>query len=109
VNVVLDAVLIPRFGLLGCAWATAAAYGTGTVVAVVLTRKLASVRIRWYLLPALPPLVSAVLASGGDPFTATAAGLVALLVLGLSARSSVEKGFLRLTRLALSGPAGSNG
>jgi O-antigen/teichoic acid export membrane protein len=109
VNVVLDAVLIPRFGLLGCAWATAAAYGTGTVVAVVLTRKLVSVRIRWYLLPALPPLVSAVLASGGDPFTATAAGLVALLVLGLSARSSVEKGFLRLTRLALSGPAGSNG
>jgi O-antigen/teichoic acid export membrane protein len=109
VNVVLNAALIPRFGLAGCAWATAAAYGTGTMVAVVLTGKLVKGRLRWYLLPPLPPLVAAAFAARTDSLTATTAGLLALLLLGISARSSMERGFLRLTRLALSGPPGSNG
>jgi O-antigen/teichoic acid export membrane protein len=111
-NVVLNAVLIPRFGLAGCAWATAAAYGVGTVVAVVLTGRLVGLsgrRLRWYLLPAVPPLLAAALAPHGGPLAASALGIAALLVLGVSSRASFPGGFLRITRLAVTGPAGSNG
>lgn len=106
VNVLLNAVLIPRFGLAGCAWATAAAYGTGTVVAFALSRKLVDVKLRWHLLPAAPAVAAAVVvASGSGPVLGTAAGGLTLFALVLAERPRVERSLVRLTRFAVARPA----
>jgi O-antigen/teichoic acid export membrane protein len=104
VNVALNAVLIPRFGLAGCAWATVAAYGAGTVVAVALSRNLVDARIRWYLLPALPSVVAAAIAAWSEPLIGAAAGGATLLALALAERSRVERSLIRLSRFALTRP-----
>ncbi len=100
VNVVLNALWIPRFGLAGCAWATAAAYGASTVVAVALSRNLVGARLRWYLAPAAPAVLAAAVAAGSGPVLGAAAGLAALAAMALARRSQVERGLVRLARLS---------
>ena len=104
VNIVLNAVLIPRFGLAGCAWATVAAYGAGTLVAVFLCRKLVEARMSWYLLPALPSVVAAVVAAWTDPLLGAAGGGATLLALALTERTRVERSLVRLSRFAMTRP-----
>ncbi|HEY7817651.1 MAG TPA: methyltransferase domain-containing protein, partial [Vicinamibacteria bacterium] len=101
VNVLLNALLIPRFGLAGCAWATAAAYAASTLVAVALSRKLVDTSFRWNLLPAAPAVVAAAVAAGGEPFLAATAGAAALLAIAFARRREVKGSLLRLARLAM--------
>jgi len=96
-NVLLNFLLISRFGLVGCAWATTVAFAVNTVTVVAL--------VHWRLLPArswllqalVPVVVGSVCASvyavsiGGLAVTLLLSGLLAMLY-----RKSVISGFRML-------------
>jgi len=63
VNVILDLLLIPRFGLLGCAWATTAAYGTHLTVVFFLVHSRMMRKRTWVLEAILPIVLGALYAS----------------------------------------------
>lgn len=100
VNVVLNLVLIPRFGLDGALWATPASYALGLAASILLGRRTMALPIPWLtlgqavgasLLMAL--VVSRIPAMGGLAelaLKATAGGLVYVLVIAL-----VDAGALR--------------
>ncbi len=46
-NLVLNLLLIPRFGLYGALWATTASYGVGAVAALALGRRAQPLPIPW--------------------------------------------------------------
>ncbi len=46
-NVALNVVLVPRFGVIGAAWATAASYGLGAVASWALGRRAGAMPIPW--------------------------------------------------------------
>ena len=46
-NVVLNLLLVPRFGLMGAAWATAASFGAGLVATLILGRRILPLPISW--------------------------------------------------------------
>lgn len=46
-NVVLNLVLVPRFGLMGAAWATAASFGLGLIATQVIGRRVMALPIPW--------------------------------------------------------------
>jgi O-antigen/teichoic acid export membrane protein len=94
VNVVANAILIPAFGLSGCAWATALAYGSATGATLLLVRPIAEVPASRYLLGVTPALVAALLAPGAD---AVAAGLALSLAIGLARRRSFATVLRRLS------------
>lgn len=58
VNVVLDIVLIPRFGLLGCAWGTGAAWATQVAVTGILLGRRTEFYGWWQATSALPMVVA---------------------------------------------------
>ena len=77
VNVALDVALIPRFGLLGCAWATAAAWGMQAAATGVLLRRRTEFYGWWQATAALPMVVAALSVALGYPSRAHA-GLATL-------------------------------
>ncbi|MBA3048300.1 polysaccharide biosynthesis C-terminal domain-containing protein, partial [Brevundimonas sp.] len=46
-NVVLNLVLVPRFGLMGAAWATAASFGLGMIATLLMGRRVMPLPIPW--------------------------------------------------------------
>jgi O-antigen/teichoic acid export membrane protein len=46
-NVVLNLILVPRFGLMGAAWATAASFGLGMVATLLMGRRVMPLPIPW--------------------------------------------------------------
>ena len=46
-NVVLNLILVPRFGLMGAAWATAASFGLGMVATMLIGRRVVALPIPW--------------------------------------------------------------
>ncbi|HEV7228315.1 lipopolysaccharide biosynthesis protein [Brevundimonas sp.] len=46
-NVVLNLILVPRFGLIGAAWATAASFGVGLIATLVLGRRVLPLPMAW--------------------------------------------------------------
>lgn len=46
-NVVLNLILVPRFGLIGAAWATAASFGAGLIATLVLGRRVLPLPMAW--------------------------------------------------------------
>ncbi len=67
VNVVLNFSLIPRFGLIGCAWATTVSFAVSLVICACLVSRLETVPILPTLLMTAPALVGALFAhSSGD-------------------------------------------
>jgi O-antigen/teichoic acid export membrane protein len=59
-NVVFDFLLIPKYGMIGCAWATAAAYLVGFVVFGGLLWREKLMRLSWIFQAMLPSLISAI-------------------------------------------------
>ncbi len=59
INIVLNSLLIPRYGALGAAWATAVAMGLNTLFTVALSRQVRPVPFRYGAVAALIALVSA--------------------------------------------------
>ncbi|KQW83904.1 lipopolysaccharide biosynthesis protein [Brevundimonas sp. Root1279] len=46
-NVVLNLILVPRFGLIGAAWATAASFGVGLFATMILGRRIIALPVPW--------------------------------------------------------------
>jgi O-antigen/teichoic acid export membrane protein len=78
VNVILNFFLIPRFGLLGCAWATATAQAMNMIVVVLLVHSRLRVARTWPFWAVIPSVVAAGYAS---LFEAYFAALLPLLLM----------------------------
>lgn len=96
-NLLLNYLLIPTFGLVGCAWATTAAYGVNTLAVVLLVQwRLLSGR-SWTIQAVLPIVLSAVYASiYSVSFKALGTTLLLSGALVLLHRKSVTVGFRML-------------
>lgn len=46
-NVILNLILVPRFGLMGAAWATAASFGLGMIATMLIGRRVMPLPIPW--------------------------------------------------------------
>jgi O-antigen/teichoic acid export membrane protein len=84
-NIALNLVLIPRFGVIGAAWATAGSYGFGALASFVLARRTGQLPVPWEALAkcglATAAMAAAVVltpVSGGvvELFTKAAVGAV---------------------------------
>ncbi len=83
-NVILDYLLIPRFGLLGSAWATTTAYGIDLVVLFILVHWRFIPGFTWTLEAALPIVLGALYISRfGDNAVALGIVLAGSVVIGL--------------------------
>jgi O-antigen/teichoic acid export membrane protein len=93
-NITLNYLLIPTFGLIGCAWATTAAYGVNLLVVVLLVHWRLLPRRPWTIQAVLPIAVGAMFASFYSAnLMALAATLLLSAVLMLLHRESVTVGF----------------
>ena len=108
VNVALNAILVPRYGLMGCAWATTASFAAAVLTFRVLVPRLLGISTSWTLSASLPALVAAVVASrsghaaalGAGVGTATLVGVVHRHSLGAAARLLPLRGPLATLALA---------
>ena len=109
VNVLLNILLIPRFGLVGCAWATTIAFAVHLAVVIVLVHvRLLSGR-SWTALAVLPPVAGAICASAyAVSFRALGVTLLMSALLALMFRKSVSTGFRMLKNVLPFGSGVSN-
>jgi Na+-driven multidrug efflux pump len=97
VNIAGNAVLIPRFGLAGCAWATLIAFLAGACVYAVMLRRETATRT-------LPPFLAIVPAIGGallltmlsSPWWALAGCIMISLTIGYFLRGSLGQAIIFL-------------
>ena len=99
VNLSLNYVLIPSFGLEGCAWATTGAYATSVVVVMSLVHWRLRLLPTWTIQAVLPVVAGSVVASlYSDKFTGCILTLLLSLLLILLHRQSVAVGFKLLRK-----------
>lgn len=92
-NVLGNYLLIPRYGLKGCAWATVAAYSVSMVTMLLFCRLRFGYRTGWTLPATLPAVVAAGLMSiTGDVLTAFGVAVVASIVIIAAWRRSAAEG-----------------
>jgi Na+-driven multidrug efflux pump len=95
--VLLNIRLIPRFGLVGCAWATTIAFAVHLAVVVVLVHVRLLRESSWTALAVLPPVAGAICASTyAVSFRALGVTLLMSALLALMFRKSVSTGFRML-------------
>lgn len=104
-NVLLNFVLIPRAGLLGCAWATAISYLVNLLVSAFLLRQLHGLSGGWALDAVLPLIGGAALAGiTGRHEMAILLTLVLIAALAISRRADLWRETQRLNRLFANKP-----
>jgi O-antigen/teichoic acid export membrane protein len=97
INVILDLVLIPRFGLFGSAWATTAAYGGSLVIAAWLTHRRVRHTHGWTIQAAAPALLGAAyMAWRADRLGALAVTFLSSALLTLIHRKSLAAALVTL-------------
>ena len=97
VNLAANYILIPRYGLKGCAWATVLAYGASVLVAIIIGRVRFSLRHRWTIPAFVPVLAASAYASAtGDLLTAFIFAIAAAVVIVLVWRGAVGRGMRML-------------
>jgi len=104
INVVLNFLLIPTFGLIGCAWATTAAYGAATLTGACLTYALLPSR-SWAIEATLPVLLGAAYASWRpDNAGALVVSISAAVFIALRRRSHIVAGVRALANAGVLSP-----
>lgn len=102
VNVLLNFLLIPRFGLVGCAWATTTAFAVHLLVVILLVHSRLLRARSWIVLAVVPPLAGAICATVyGVSLKALGVTLLLSVLLALLQRKSVSTGFRMLKNLVL--------
>lgn len=92
-NLVLNILLVPRFGLLGCAWATTASYGINAIVVFLLVHQRILPGFTWTLQAMLPIVVGALYASiTGNNLGALGLSLIAAVLIAFAHRKSIAIG-----------------
>lgn len=99
-NVLLNLVLIPRWGLLGCAWATVGSYLVNLLVGAYLLWRLCGLGGGWALEAVLPLLIGAAVAGiTGQNEIAILLTLVVIAGLAIFRRADLLREGQRLSRL----------
>jgi O-antigen/teichoic acid export membrane protein len=97
VNVLANWLLIPRYGLKGCAWATVLAYAASVVVFVAFGKARFDLAHRWTIPAVLPVVAASAYASyTGDLIAAAVLAFVAAFVIVLIWRNDVKSGLQTL-------------
>jgi O-antigen/teichoic acid export membrane protein len=98
-NVTLNFLLIPRFGLIGCAWATTAAYAIHVIIQICwIQTRLLSTR-SWTLQALLPIVFGAAFASKyGNGLIAFLVTLMTTALLAVFHRTAIVKSFATLNQ-----------
>lgn len=92
-NLIANFALIPRFGLVGCAWATVIAYFVGYMVFAVLLRRAIAMPLSWVFFAMLPVLIGAlVFTYEVKPVIAMAGCLISFLLVAITFKGSLTKG-----------------
>ncbi|MFZ1702563.1 MAG: lipopolysaccharide biosynthesis protein [Pyrinomonadaceae bacterium] len=102
-NVIANALLIPRYGIVGCAVATLLAFFVSVAVFAILMRRGAKTPISWSFAAFAPCVVGTIsFILWQNAFVAVAVGIVAFLIVGLLFRRSLNStlAFLKNFRLA---------
>ncbi|HJQ38112.1 MAG TPA: oligosaccharide flippase family protein [Thermoanaerobaculia bacterium] len=91
-NVLFNFLLIPRYGLMGCAWATLIAMAASLVTFQILLRREGLLSGGWILASVLPTIAGAIVISWDGRFAVAFAVCAALtLAIGLLERESYRK------------------
>lgn len=91
VNITGNAVLIPKYGLLGCAWSTLIAYFAGTVTYAMLLRRAGIITFSWTPLAVLPSLVGTIILTiFSNPWWAIVCCAMVSLIVGYWSRESIN-------------------
>lgn len=98
VNLIANFLLIPQYGLKGCAWATVLAYGAGILTVMLMVNWQFSLKHRWTIPAILPSLAGSAYASWTEnlPMAFLVAFLMALLIVLI-----YRKSFMQSIRLLL--------
>jgi O-antigen/teichoic acid export membrane protein len=100
VNIGLNFLLIPRYGMAGCAWATVLAYLLNSIGFAVLLKARIKTPVSWVFLAIVPNLTGAVVFSvSGDVWIAAGATFGLFLLILLLKRRSMRVGFDIMKRL----------
>lgn len=93
VNLAANYLLIPKYGLKGCAWATVLSYGASVIVVIIILRLRFGIRHRWTLPAVLPVLTASIYASvTGNLGIASILAIVVAFVIVLIWRKAVMDG-----------------
>jgi O-antigen/teichoic acid export membrane protein len=106
VNLGLNFLLIPTYGLTGCAWATTAAFAVHAVFVLSLVHWRLLRSSTWILQALLPPVAGAICAYFYSSFTALGVTLLLSALLVLLQRKSVSVGFRMLRNIQRAGGGG---
>jgi O-antigen/teichoic acid export membrane protein len=97
VNVFANWMLIPSYGLKGCAWATVLAYGASVIVFIAFGRARFDLAHKWTIPAVVPVLAASGYASyTGDLLTAAILAFVTAFVIVLIWRSAIRSGLQTL-------------
>jgi O-antigen/teichoic acid export membrane protein len=92
-NLILNFLLVPRFGLIGCAWATTASYGINAIVVFLLVHWKILPGYTWTLQAMLPIVAGALYASvTGNNLGALGLSLIVTILVALAHRRSIATG-----------------
>ena len=96
-NICFNFLLIPRFGLYGCAWATSIMYLTISLTFGVLLRRAVKLPISWIFVAAIPSIAGAlVLSLTGNPYLSLLITVVLTIFLIYLKRTSLRKTLVSL-------------
>jgi len=96
-NILLNLLLIPKYGLVGCAWATAAAHFVSVITFALFLKMKTSIKVSWVPFALLPTIVQLVVLSfSGSIVLAAATWVCSSLLVLIIFRSSVRTGLRTL-------------
>ena len=99
-NLGLNYLLIPRFGMAGCAWATVLAYSLNSIGFAVMLKARLRTPISWVFLAIVPNLAGAVVLSiSNSGWLAATVALGLFLLISIQKRASMRDGFDIMMRL----------
>lgn len=99
-NLVLNLALIPRFGLLGCAWATAAAFGVSFLVCAFLVSRIEPIPVLPTVIATAPTLVGASCSQPFGTWSALLAAAITAAFLGVMKRDTLRDALAGRSRLS---------
>lgn len=102
-NLLLNLALIPRFGLLGCAWATAVAFGVSFVICASLVSRIEPIPVLPTLLATTPTLIGALCARHAGTWSALLAAVVTAVFFGFLNRDTLKSALAGRDRLGFGG------
>lgn len=92
-NIIFNFVLIPRYGMIGCAWATVIAYSVSVICFAYFLRRTGKITLSWIVYSILPALIGAVIFTAtGTVYWALIGCLASAIVVTYLHKNSIRMG-----------------